>query len=104
MRCLDSITDSMDMNYLAAAARSESLSWNRALGWGSLRAYGERGDRTGSAPGAGQPPGGEGRGSVVSGQGWRSQLYSWGLPLQLVMHRERAKGGVQRSAVGPVWR
>ena len=28
----------------------------------------------------------------MSGQAWGSQLYSWGLPLQLVMHRERAKG------------
>ena len=70
------------------------------MGWGSLRAYGERGDRTGSAPGAGQPPGGEGRGSVVSGQGWGSQLYSWGLPLQLVMHRERAKGGAKTGGAG----
>ena len=34
-------------------------------------------------------------GRVVSGQGWGSQLYSWGLPLRLVMHHERAKGGAK---------
>ena len=39
---------------LAAAARSESLSWNRAWGRGSLRATGEGGQRPWSAAGAGR--------------------------------------------------
>ena len=45
-------------------------------------------------------PCGEDRGSVVSGQAWGSQLYSWGLPLQLVMHRERTKGRAKTSGAG----
>ena len=70
------------------------------MGWGSLCAYGEGGDGTGRAPGAGKPPAAKGEGRVVSGQGWGSQLYSWGLPLWLVMHREHDKGGAKTGGAG----
>ena len=55
----------------------------------------KEGTTLGVRQGRGKPPAAKAEGRVVSGQGWGSQLYSWGFPLRLVMHRERAKGGAK---------
>ena len=60
----------------------------------------KQGTALGARQGRGKPPVAKAEGRVVSGQGWGSQLYSWGLPLQLVMHRERAKGGAKTGGAG----
>ena len=54
---------------LAAAARSESLSWNRAWGWGSRRATGEGGQRPWSAAGAGRTRAAQGGCWLLAGVG-----------------------------------
>ena len=53
---------------VAAAARSESLSWNRAWGRGSPGATGGSGKRAGSAPGVGRSR--AARVGVPVGRGW----------------------------------
>ena len=54
---------------LAAAARSESLSWNRAWGRGSPRAAGEGGQRPWSAAGAGRTRAAQGGCRLLAGVG-----------------------------------
>ena len=54
---------------LAAAARSESLSWNRAWGRGSPRATGEGGQRPWSAAGAGRTWAAQGGCRLLTGVG-----------------------------------
>ena len=54
---------------LAAAARSESLSWNRAWGRGSPRATGEGGQRPWSAAGAGRTRAAQGVFRLLAGVG-----------------------------------
>ena len=60
----------------------------------------KEGTPLGACQGRGKPPAVKAQGRVVSGQGWGSQLYSWGLPLWLVMHREHAKGGAKTGGAG----
>ena len=60
----------------------------------------KEGTALGARQGRGKPPAAKAEGRVVSGQGWGSQLYSWGLPLRLVMHREHAKGGAKTGGAG----
>ena len=54
---------------LAAAARSESLSWNRAWGRGSPGATGEGGQRPWSTAGAGRTRAAQGRCRLLAGVG-----------------------------------
>ena len=54
---------------LAAAARSESLSWNPAWGRGSPRATGEGGQRPWSAAGAGRTRAAQGGCRLLAGVG-----------------------------------
>ena len=60
----------------------------------------KEGTALGARQGRGKPPAAKAEGRVVLGQGWGSQLYSWGLPLRLVMHREHAKGGAKTGGAG----
>ena len=60
----------------------------------------KEGTALGARQGRGKPPAAKAEGRVVLGQGWGSQLYSWGLPLRLVMHHERAKGGAKMGGAG----
>ena len=91
---------------LAAVARSESLSWNRAWGRGSPGAPGGSGQRAGSAPRAGRSR--AARVGVLVGRGWGAvTVVLSGVPTAagnaLGVRQGRGKPGLRGSRFRWLW-